>query len=47
MVVNSGGAGWLEKGSASLTFNKYLFVQTDFYVYGGIPQWKHIQKEIK
>lgn len=47
MVVNSGAAGWLEKRSASLTFINYLFVQTDFYVHGGIPQWKHIQKEIK
>ena len=47
VIVNFGGAGLLEKRSARITFIKYLFVQTDFYVCRGMPQQEHIQKETK
>ena len=47
MIVNFGGAGLLERRSASITFIKYLFVQTDFYVCWGMPWQEHVQKEIK
>ena len=33
VIVNFGGAGLLER-SASITFIKYLFVQTDFMCVG-------------
>ena len=47
VTVNFGGAGLLEKRSASFAFIKYLFVHTDFYVCGGMPWQELIQKEVK